>query len=298
MKMKTMRILLRACVLSTLFLGQVYAQYPRIMDPSTVNQIPNDTVKKEIFDHTLWRIYYDYDLVINPRRPADTKVSTIGLMKVGRQANMFLDYYESRVDSMLDANAKAGVLPSEYINTILKEKHRAKFEHIVLYDRRAKSWVVQESVPFEMSSRYSEASLPMQWTIIEGDTVIAGYRCLGATTSYRGRDYVAWYTEEISIPYGPYKFFGLPGLVMKVADSMGHHVFTFRGMEQVKGYEPIYLPSSNLIARDRDTHRKILRNARENLGKAIAESGRVQVTKKDRADVVEQKRPYNPIELE
>lgn len=298
MKMKTMRILLLACALSSLFVSRTYAQYPRIMDPSTVNQIPNDTVKKEIFDHTLWRIYYDYDLVINPRRPTDTKVSTIGLLKVGRQANTFRDYYEYRVDSMSDVNAKAGVLLSEYINVLLKEGHRAKFDHIVLYDRRTKSWLEQEPVPFEMRSRYSEASLPMQWTIIEGDTVIAGYKCHGATTSYRGRDYVAWYTEEIGMPYGPYKFYGLPGLVMKVSDSMGHHIFTFRGMEQVKDYEPVYLSSSNLVLRERDTHRKILRNAQENLGKVVSESGRVQASEEDKAKNTIGKRPYNPIELE
>ena len=33
-----------------------------------------------------------------------------------------------------------------------------------------------------------------------GDSTVLGYTCHKATTRFRGRDYIAWYTEEIPFP--------------------------------------------------------------------------------------------------
>ena len=55
---------------------------------------------------------------------------------------------------------------------------------------------------------------------------VCGYPCLKATMSYGGRNWEAWYTEEIPSSYGPWKFAGLPGLIMKVNDDKGVHTFT------------------------------------------------------------------------
>jgi GLPGLI family protein len=47
-----------------------------------------------------------------------------------------------------------------------------------------------------------------------------------ATTEFAGRTYVAWYTTEISIADGPYKFHGLPGLILSIYDTNKHYQFT------------------------------------------------------------------------
>lgn len=64
---------------------------------------------------------------------------------------------------------------------------------------------------------------------------ILGYRCQKATTTFRGRDYTAWFTMQIPVNDGPWKFKGLPGLIMKVSDSEGHYSFECIGIEQPKG---------------------------------------------------------------
>jgi GLPGLI family protein len=40
-----------------------------------------------------------------------------------------------------------------------------------------------------------------------------------ATTTFRGRKYIALYSKEIALPVGPYKFFGLPGLIVQIYDD-------------------------------------------------------------------------------
>lgn len=58
-----------------------------------------------------------------------------------------------------------------------------------------------------------------QWKIENETKMIGTRRCSKASTNFRGRKYTAWYTNTIPLPYGPWKFSGLPGLILEVYDS-------------------------------------------------------------------------------
>lgn len=45
---------------------------------------------------------------------------------------------------------------------------------------------------------------------------ILGYDCIMASTNFRGTDIVAYFTTDIPFAYGPFKFKGLPGLILEV----------------------------------------------------------------------------------
>jgi len=51
------------------------------------------------------------------------------------------------------------------------------------------------------------------------EKIINGYTSYKATGKFRGREYTAWYTPEIPINIGPWKFNGLPGLILEISDS-------------------------------------------------------------------------------
>jgi GLPGLI family protein len=59
----------------------------------------------------------------------------------------------------------------------------------------------------------------LRWTITEEQKVISNYTCVKATVSYRGRDWTAWFTPEISLAVGPWKLHGLPGLILEAYDA-------------------------------------------------------------------------------
>ncbi|MCY1635974.1 GLPGLI family protein, partial [Marinifilum sp. D737] len=61
--------------------------------------------------------------------------------------------------------------------------------------------------------------------------------CKMATCNFAGRNYQAWYTIEIPISDGPYKFKGLPGLIVRIADVNKEHVFQLYKMKNCKRYE-------------------------------------------------------------
>ena len=63
------------------------------------------------------------------------------------------------------------------------------------------------------------------WDLHNDEKVIKGYKVKKATTNLFGREWEAWYTEEIPLPYGPYKFKGLPGLIIQIKDRDDYFEF-------------------------------------------------------------------------
>jgi GLPGLI family protein len=55
------------------------------------------------------------------------------------------------------------------------------------------------------------------WKIDNSSTKkIAGYNCIKATTNFRGSNVVAYYAKDLPYSVGPFKFFGLPGVILDV----------------------------------------------------------------------------------
>ena len=76
--------------------------------------------------------------------------------------------------------------------------------------------------PIINSIKFIEDNLPSQTWILKNDTKkIKNFTCKKAITTFRGRKYTAWYTEELSVIGGPWKFDGLPGLILSVRSDDG-----------------------------------------------------------------------------
>lgn len=58
------------------------------------------------------------------------------------------------------------------------------------------------------------------WQLIDSEPQqVLGYNCHKAKTFFRGREYEVLYTNEIPIDNGPWKFGGLPGMILKVVSK-------------------------------------------------------------------------------
>jgi len=64
-----------------------------------------------------------------------------------------------------------------------------------------------------------------KWDITGEYKVIAGYNCTKATGVYRGRNWIAWFSTDIALPYGPWKLHGLPGLIIEAYDATNTFVW-------------------------------------------------------------------------
>lgn len=61
--------------------------------------------------------------------------------------------------------------------------------------------------------------IKIDWEITNEKKIINSYNCQKAVGIFRGRTYTAWFTLEIPLPYGPWKLYGLPGLIIEAYDE-------------------------------------------------------------------------------
>ncbi len=128
-----------------------------------------------------------------------------------------------------------------------------------------------------------------------GEAVILGHRCQKATCRWRGRDYVAWFAPDIPIRRGPWKFGGLPGLIMKIHDVDSLYVFEAVAIE--KGNFPIYQYPKEEFMKSTRTHTWKLqiaynRNYLKTAGiRSFNEDGTI-------GDLKSSPHEYDPMELE
>ncbi len=64
--------------------------------------------------------------------------------------------------------------------------------------------------------------IKLKWKLHTDTIMVKDIVLKKATTSFKGRDYIAWYNEKIPYSDGPYKFSGLPGLIFKIYDTKMH----------------------------------------------------------------------------
>lgn len=55
-----------------------------------------------------------------------------------------------------------------------------------------------------------------KWELTSNTKEILGYKCREAKTKHRGRDYIAFFTTDIPFKAAPWKFHGLPGVVLSI----------------------------------------------------------------------------------
>lgn len=84
------------------------------------------------------------------------------------------------------------------------------------------------------SDRYKiKESQKPEWKILSDKQKIGEYNTQKATTSFGGREWVAWFSTDIPFQDGPYKFYGLPGLIVKIEDATGSHTMTLVGNKKI-----------------------------------------------------------------
>ncbi|AKK74492.1 hypothetical protein HX13_09200 [Chryseobacterium sp. P1-3] len=72
-----------------------------------------------------------------------------------------------------------------------------------------------------------------EWKILPDKEKIGNYNAQKAVTNFGGREWTAWFTQDIPFQDGPYKFYGLPGLIVKIEDATGSHSMTLVGNKTI-----------------------------------------------------------------
>lgn len=94
------------------------------------------------------------------------------------------------------------------------------------------------SIKIENELGYIEEST-WNWQIVNEYKEILGLKCKKATITKYGRNWIAYFTEEYPIPFGPYKFNNLPGLILEVFDDKNDYRFIATSIEKFTQSYPV-----------------------------------------------------------
>ena len=90
----------------------------------------------------------------------------------------------------------------------------------VFTDLVSKELQVREFCRLKQPFIYTD-KVAIKWKLEDKQKEIGGLQCAKASTRFRGRDYIVWYALEVPTSAGPWKFNGLPGLIISVKDKRG-----------------------------------------------------------------------------
>jgi GLPGLI family protein len=197
------------------------------------------------------RFVYEYESVPDSLEISETEKYTM-FLDVNKKGSLFFDSRKYNLDS-IKANINMFATPPPPIMMKLKpidyriEKSYPKYETAFIIsdfnvkDDRKQVWKLEKE-----TDKYLEMSVQK------------------ATTNFAGRTWVAWFTTEIPIPDGPYKFCGLPGLILKIEDSTSSHRFTLVGIKNnIPDYEYPAKNSGAQLNISLKDYKKIIQEYRE-----------------------------------
>lgn len=128
------------------------------------------------------------------------------------------------------------------------------------------------------------------WKIMDETAVVLDYTCQKATAHFRGRDYEAWFSSEIPVNDGPWKFFGLPGMILRVNDTEGLIAFECIGLQFLDEPYTIAIPVKKYIKCSWKELQKVMKNRGGGTGLAI-DGGNVTLVNKELSP------SFTPLEL-
>lgn len=170
-----------------------------------------------VIDTARISIYYRYECLKDTVRPI--RKQDVAVLQIGKRYTAFFSPYT--IESYVSDNKVS------YKSTVITQAPEASVIKYFLYkDIKSNSIEHIDNVAYRYW-KYEERQPSFNWTMSEETMEIGGYNCQKAECDYGGRHWIAWFAPEIPLNYGPYKFNGLPGLIMKIEDTSRHYIFEF-----------------------------------------------------------------------
>ncbi len=217
----------------------------------------------------------------------------LGWLLVGKHYTKYASYFIAHSDStykpkiIKNSRGENGIAQRTYGGKYPSYWSEYQFGEIYIKDGQLTEYAIMPMNLDHECCQYTEPIPKQQWTLKDDLQTIHGYRCQKATCRWRGRDYEAWFTTEIPIQHGPWKFGGLPGLIVKISDAKKEYNFELVKLERTP--RPI-------IQWDFSRFRKVSREHMQKLQRKININW-VRMLSPEAGTKFPDK-PYSPMELE
>ncbi len=238
-------------------------------------------------------VYYDMWFVSDSTQ-IDKVMHEDVMLVLGNNISQYMSNSSFRLDSTL-----MSMQSFEEAQAFLLDRTRMiypKFKYQIYKNYPQGKIAYYESIGFNNNIMYNEDLSLFTWDIKNDTTTIHGYKAQKATTSFGGRDWVAWFTTEIPYNDGPYKFSGLPGLIIDIRDTKSHYIFELQYTEIPKRDFYLTLKDKEFRSISKDKYMTI----KKNIKKSNLNLAKQQIKDQKTLDKIKRRKEVqsnNPIEL-
>jgi GLPGLI family protein len=216
-------------------------------------------------------------------------------LQIGNEISKYMSFINFQTDSLISDDIRKGN-NINLLEAIKNGRYQMGSDHILLFKNFPKyKNTVGNRIVYD-SYIYEEDIVTPKWKIEKEQVTILGYSCTKATTRFCGRNYTVWFSPDIPVSEGPWKFTGLPGLILRVHDDKGEVTFECTQIQNVGWSDPILKSVSNpqTIKTTKKKFYDQLKKYCDNPSGFIENNTRVTSTAPKR---ILPKKMYNPIEL-
>ncbi|MDQ1856645.1 GLPGLI family protein [Chryseobacterium sp. WLY505] len=179
-----------------------------------------------------------YQVTMKPDAENKTDIKTENAyLDISPEKSVF--YSENRIkrDSIMQKAFQGGGGRGS-INRDQMEGLRTNISYSIEKDKTNQKTYFKDRIGRDLYSY--EEDRPLNWKIESETRKIGEYKVQKAETDFGGRKWTAWFTTDLPYQDGPYKFGGLPGLIVKVEDDKGDYSF-----DLMKNYKIAEFPTLN-----------------------------------------------------
>lgn len=206
--------------------------------------------KSTTLDQAYLRCQYHYTWTSDTTKIDAAPETDDMVLEVGKQLSRFYSYQAYVSDSLRALATQEEILanPRKYLSG----------SALSIYKNYPDGKLMLTNKIMNDFFSYEEDLPEFEWNLGDSTSTLLGYPVQMATCSFRGREYVAWFTPEIAVSEGPWKFRGLPGLILKVADTRNQYVYEMTGITQPQN-TPILFKEYKYLKTSRKRYLQTLR---------------------------------------
>ncbi|WP_160139059.1 GLPGLI family protein [Chryseobacterium sp. c4a] len=179
-----------------------------------------------------------YELTFKPKKDSAKLDKVITILDItDKNRSIYQDYTIISQDSIMkveiEAMKKAGIM-KDLSKSLKAPKITSKVYKF--YPGMKIQYVDKVANGFTPTTIGYSEDLKFNWNILGDKQKIGEYNAQKATTEFGGRTWTAWFSTDIPFQDGPYKFYGLPGLIVKIEDADKNYSWILQGNKKVKDY--------------------------------------------------------------
>jgi GLPGLI family protein len=211
------------------------------------------------------RFIYEYKFIPDSTNIEDVKTEMM-FLDTTKDGSKYYSYTVFNSDSLMKADLERQLKATGSIN-VKSDMRKGNVRYSVT--KTYPDYKINLHRRLSMDAYNISDERKINWKILPEKAKIGEWNAQKAEADFAGRHWTAWFSAEIPIQDGPYKFHGLPGLIVKIEDKTGSHKLELKGIKNITGELDINVFEAKEIAVNSKQFQKVVKEYENDPTKGI-----------------------------